>query len=289
MVTFRGEEALDAGGVGREFFHLLMAQLFSPNYGMFTVVNGNYYWFRTMGAEEMETYAMLGTVVALAAYNHILLPIRFPLLLYKKLLRKTIRLNDLAELEPDVARGLKELIMMKERGEDLASVMMTFTVMVDNFGTNEERELVENGANLDVSNDNVEQYVHEALEWYVNRSVHPQFEAFQKGFHRLFGWDRIKMFAPDELDLLLSGEVVLEWADLRKNARYVDGYRADSKSIELFWVVFEDKAKLLRFLYNRYRSRRDRRTFKCRDNNSEIDGYIEATRLTYVLLDVGIA
>jgi hypothetical protein len=39
MVSFPGEEGLDAGGISREFFHLLTARLFSPDYGMFKVLN----------------------------------------------------------------------------------------------------------------------------------------------------------------------------------------------------------------------------------------------------------
>jgi hypothetical protein len=252
MVTFQGEEAVDAGGVGREFFHLLMSQLFSPNYGMFTVVNGNYYWFRSMQSEELGAYTMLGTVVALAAYNQILLPIRFPLFLYKKLLGKPIRLNDLEEIEPDTVRGLKDLLQMKERGEDLATVMLTFTLVRDNFGTPQEIELVGGGANIEVTNDNVEEYVRECFEWHAHRSVRPQFEAFQRGLGRLFSEDRIRMFAPDELDLLFSGEEVLEWEELKNNARYLDGYRSKSRAVVLFWEVFyemsnENKRKFLQF------------------------------------------
>jgi hypothetical protein len=250
MVTFQGEEALDAGGVGREFFHLLTSQLFSPDYGMFAVVNGNHYWFTPTRVEELDVYTMLGTVVALAAYNHILLTIRFPLLLYKKLLGKTIGLNDLEELDTERVRGLRDLLKMKERGEDVASVMLTFTVMVENFGANDLVELVPNGSNLDVSNDNVEKYVYESVQWYAHRSVQSQFEAFQRGFNRLFAQSRIEMFAPDELDLLLSGEEVLEWAELRKNAKYIDGYRSNSPAVRYFWDVFndlsnEDKVKFL--------------------------------------------
>ena len=36
-VTFAGEEGYDAGGVKKELFLLLMKELLSPNYGMFTV------------------------------------------------------------------------------------------------------------------------------------------------------------------------------------------------------------------------------------------------------------
>ena len=60
------------------------------------------------------------------------------------------------------------------------------------------------------------------------------------------------MFAPDELDILVSGEEVLDWEELQKNAKYKDGYSANSKVIKWFWEIFntyspEMKCKFLLF------------------------------------------
>lgn len=35
-VSFKGEQGIDEGGVKKEFFMLLIKELFDPNYGMFT-------------------------------------------------------------------------------------------------------------------------------------------------------------------------------------------------------------------------------------------------------------
>ena len=45
MVTFRGEKGVDAGGVSREFFQLITEDLFSPDYGMFILLDNKFYWF----------------------------------------------------------------------------------------------------------------------------------------------------------------------------------------------------------------------------------------------------
>jgi hypothetical protein len=42
-VSFVEEEGIDAGGLRREYFQLLMDKLFSPDYGMFRVVANKYY------------------------------------------------------------------------------------------------------------------------------------------------------------------------------------------------------------------------------------------------------
>lgn len=46
QVIFDGEEAVDAGGVTKEFFLLLLKELMDPAYGMFTHYNdSNLLWF----------------------------------------------------------------------------------------------------------------------------------------------------------------------------------------------------------------------------------------------------
>lgn len=45
-VIFDGEEAVDAGGVTKEFFLLLLKELLNPIYGMFTYYqDSNLLWF----------------------------------------------------------------------------------------------------------------------------------------------------------------------------------------------------------------------------------------------------
>lgn len=48
------EEGVDQGGVSREFFQLLVGQLFSPDYGMFLEVDESHVnWFNTASLESL--------------------------------------------------------------------------------------------------------------------------------------------------------------------------------------------------------------------------------------------
>ncbi|KAK8888649.1 Ubiquitin-protein ligase E3A [Tritrichomonas musculus] len=256
MVSFIGEEALDAGGVSREYFQLLTEQLFSPDYGMFVFVkNKQYYWFShfydDVGVLPIQ-YKILGTVVALAVYNGIILPIRFPLLLYKKILGKKITLTDLQEVDPEWAKSMHDMLDMKRKGQDVADLYLNFTITVDKFGAPIEIPLCPNGENIDVTNYNVEEYVNSLVDWKANKSVQVQFDAFAIGFKKLFNGQIFQFFAPDELDTLVSGEEILEWEELQKNAKYKDGYHANSKVVKWFWEIFnsyssEMKRKFLLF------------------------------------------
>ena len=250
MVTFAGEDGVDAGGVTREYFNLLIEKLFSPEYGMFRLID-KYYWFNPANLEAPILFRTLGVIVSLAVYNNTILPIRFPLLLYKKLLEKKITLTDIAELEPTVVKSIKSLIEMKENGQDVADTMLTFTASIERFGEVVSVPIKPGGESIDVTNDNIHEYARAYVSWFANDSIGPQFRAFADGFHRLLKPDDIKLLTPDELDTLVSGEEVLEWDELEKNAKYEE-YRPNSRAVKWFWEIFrsfsnDEKKKFLFF------------------------------------------
>jgi E3 ubiquitin-protein ligase HERC4 len=104
-VVFTGEEAVDAGGVRKEFFILLMRELLNPKYGMFySYPETNVVWFSESSFEENTMYFLVGTICGLAIYNFTIIDLPFPLAMYKKLLAEAIGLNDLKELSPTLVK-----------------------------------------------------------------------------------------------------------------------------------------------------------------------------------------
>ena len=56
-----------------------------------------------------------------------------------------------------------------------------------------------------------------------------QFEAFAKGFMMLCGGPAIHLFSATELERLVCGNPILDFAALQANARYDGGYHAEHK------------------------------------------------------------
>jgi len=112
-VEFTGEEAVDEGGVMREFFRLLVSELFAPDAGLFYEVEGSRrLWFcPILGAgRQLEDYWMVGVIVALAVYNnHPGLDLPLPSALFKKLKEQPTSPEDLAQLFPSHARSLEAI------------------------------------------------------------------------------------------------------------------------------------------------------------------------------------
>ncbi|EHY57923.1 hypothetical protein ABEF92_001502 [Exophiala dermatitidis] len=107
-----GEDGLDHGGVQQEFFRVVFAEAFRPEYGMFTVdARTRMTWFQPGSFEPLYRFEALGVLMSIAVYNGITLPITFPLAFYRKLLGLKVKtLEHIADGWPDLARGLQALL-----------------------------------------------------------------------------------------------------------------------------------------------------------------------------------
>ncbi|CAF1636563.1 unnamed protein product, partial [Didymodactylos carnosus] len=60
-VTFIGEVGLDMGGLTKEWFLLIIRNIFLPDYGMFTYnESSNVYWFNAAAVNNVKEYNLIG-------------------------------------------------------------------------------------------------------------------------------------------------------------------------------------------------------------------------------------
>ena len=60
-VSFIGEPGLDMGGLTKEWFLLLIREIFHPNYGMFVYhPHSRCYWFSTERENNLREYNLIG-------------------------------------------------------------------------------------------------------------------------------------------------------------------------------------------------------------------------------------
>ena len=70
-VSFVGEPGLDMGGLTKEWFQMLVKQIFEPDYGMFVYhPHSRCYWFSVSGSSSnLREYNLIGVLMGLAVYN----------------------------------------------------------------------------------------------------------------------------------------------------------------------------------------------------------------------------
>uniref|UniRef100_A0A8C3AVV7 HECT and RLD domain containing E3 ubiquitin protein ligase 4 n=1 Tax=Cyclopterus lumpus TaxID=8103 RepID=A0A8C3AVV7_CYCLU len=252
-VIFVGEEAVDAGGVRKELFLLIMKELLDPKYGMFRYYEeSRLIWFSNKTFEDIDLFNLIGVICGLAIYNLTIVELNFPVALYKKLLKRKPTLDDLKELMPDVGRSLQQLLDYTE--DDLEETFcLNFTITEENYGAIEVLELVRNGEDITVDKSNRQDFVYAYVDYVFNTSVAPLFECFYAGFHKVCGGKVLELFQPNELQAMVIGNTNYDWTELEKSTEYKGEYWTDHPTIRLFWEVFhrlplEEKKQFLLFL-----------------------------------------
>ena len=251
-VKFKNEQGVDEGGVRKEFFILLIRQIFDPNYGMFSYnKKTRLYWFNHYSFEPKIKYELIGIIFGLAIYNNIILDVKFPITVYRKLLGLKPTLEDMKECDPELYKNLKFLKETKDENlkEDLDT---DFTVVDDKFGEKVVYNLKPDGDKIQVDINNKDEYVDLYLDWYFNISIKEVFTSFERGFYRVFSRDLSKILGPEELELIICGTQILDFNELKRVCKYEE-YKKDSQTIKDFWEVLltfneEEKKKFLSFV-----------------------------------------
>ena len=231
-VTFAGEQGVDAGGVTKEFFQLIIKQIFDPAYSMFNYnEETRTFWFNQDTFEPRIKFELIGFIIGLALYNTVILDIHFPRVVYKKLLGMEWTFDDLIEYSPAIAKSL-EFILNYEK-EDLKDLLeCTFTIDVESYGKQEQVDLIPGGSSVYVTQKNKHEYVHKYMEWMFDKSVEPLFTAFKKGFYKLYSGEFTTNCDPEELQLMICGSPVLDFHELEKITQYDGGYDKNSPTVK---------------------------------------------------------
>lgn len=192
-VKFENEQGVDEGGVRKEFFMLLVRQLFDANYGMFSYNDKlHLFWFNLFSFEPNIKYEFIGIILGLALFNNVILDIKFPIVVYKKLLDYPLQFEDIKECDPDLYHTLSYL--KNTNDENLKEILnVNFTVTVDKFGEKIEISLKEHGEEIFVDNNNKDEYIELYLDWYFNKSIEKFFEYFKTGFYRVCNKEHAKV------------------------------------------------------------------------------------------------
>jgi len=252
-IRFHGEEGIDAGGVSREWFAAMSRQMFNPDYALFRPVASDRTTFHPnenseVNGEHLMFFKFIGRIIGKALYENRLLDCHFSRAVYRKLLSKSVSLKDMESLD---LQDYKALVWMLENSID-GILYHTFAYSYDRFGETQTKDLIPNGRNIDVTDENKQEYVQKVVEFRLIGSVEEQLDKFLEGFHEIIPTELVSMFNEQELELLISGLPDIDVDDWKNNTEY-HNYQPTSPQIQWFWRAIksfdkEEKAKLLQFV-----------------------------------------
>ena len=261
------EFAADYGGVSQEFLRLAVKELFNPDYGIMTIdPRSQMSWFDPKSLEPLYKYELLGLLLGIGVYNGFTLPVNFPIVLYRKLCQLEAtegrHFSLIADGWPDLHKAFKALLDSKEEVSE--TIMRTYVFSfetidgrsadVDMSRVHHHQWSARDAALLSVNtsedaplvtNENRREYVANYFYWLIDRSIRPQYLAFERGFTTMISREQLKIISPTDLQTVLEGSKTSDLDQLERVASY-DGYNGDEQIIIWFWEVFKELDEAMR-------------------------------------------
>ncbi|XP_045600772.2 ubiquitin-protein ligase E3C [Procambarus clarkii] len=252
------EVGIDGGGIFREFLSELLKTAFDPTRGFFLLTRENTLYPNPGAhhiAEDYQThYYFIGRMLGKALYENLLVEVPLAGYFVSKLLGRSsssVEFHHLDSLDPELCRNL---LYLKTYQGDVQDLGLDFTVLNSDLGQNTIEELIPNGSNVAVTNENRIEYIYRMADYKLNKQIAKQSQAFKKGVADVVPLEWLQMFDWRELQMLISGaSVPIDIVDLMDNTRYGGTYNAEHPTIQIFWQVLRgfdetQKRQLLKFV-----------------------------------------
>lgn len=250
-IIFPGEEGLDYGGVAREWFFLLSHEVLNPMYCLFEYAGKDNYCLQINPAsyinpDHLKYFKFIGRFIAMALFHSKFIDTGFSLPFYKRILNKPLTLKDLESIDPEFYNSL---IWIKDNNIEECGLEMFFSVDKEILGEITTHELKPGGGDIQVTEENKEEYVRMVAEWRLSRGVEEQTQAFFEGFNEVLPQQYLQYFDAKELEVMLCGMQEIDLGDWQRNTIYRH-YARSSKQIVWFWQFVKemDNEKRMRLL-----------------------------------------
>jgi len=260
-IQFVGEEGVDAGGLRREWFHLISKMLLDPDSGLWMCCGGNQMNLQIHPSsalyceDDLLLFRFLGRVLGKALFDQQLISGHMVQYLYKHLLGWPITFADLEYLDPVFYKSLNALMEM----EDVEYACLDFTTSEETMGVVNTINLIPDGENVDVTQDNLVEYLESVLQYRLVKRVKNQMKELLLGFTEVIPESLLTIFDFQELELLMCGLPNIDVDDWMNNTCYSGLYNNSQKQVDLheacqwFWEVVremneERRARLLQFV-----------------------------------------
>lgn len=151
--------------------------------------------------EHLVWLRFIGRVIGKAIYDGRLLDAYFTRSMYKHILGRPVDYRDMESIDPEYYNSL---VWMLEN--DITDVLdQTFAVETEFFGEMQVIDLIPDGRNVMVTQENKVEFVKLVTELKLTKSIETQINSFLKGFYEIVPKDLIQLFSDSELELLISG------------------------------------------------------------------------------------
>ncbi|KAK6741412.1 hypothetical protein RB195_009332 [Necator americanus] len=236
------EAGIDQDGVFKEFLELTIKQVFDPALNLFhSTAAGVLYPSSTSSVHEdhLALFQFVGRILAKAVYEGIVVDVQLAPVLLAAMLggRRLCAFDELSQLDPELYRNLT---FVKKYNGDVSDLSLTFSIDEDFMGKINTVDLIPGGRTIQVTNENKIDYVHRMAHHRVFSQTKQQCRAFVAGAQSVLNPAWLFLFAPHELQFIISGYTSdIDMADLKKHVQYYGGFHGSHRLIKWLWEIVE--------------------------------------------------
>lgn len=234
QINFIGEIAQDAGGLTKEWLNLLTKELLSSQFNLFKLTNTSDPGYTIVpNSFDPELYQLVGRVIGKALFENI--PINFPLnkMLYKYILDHPVTSEDIQYIDKDLYNAMT--FMLKN---PIEGVFFEAFAIVDANGA--VTDLIPNGRDTIVNDENKEIYVNLRVEYEIDTSIMHSVKWIKDGIFAVFNSTMIAELSPEELEFILCGNPIINVTEWHSSTIYRGEFNNNHQVIRWFWEVLEE-------------------------------------------------
>ncbi|ERN04907.1 E3 ubiquitin-protein ligase UPL4 isoform X1 [Amborella trichopoda] len=199
-------------------------------------------------SEVIKKFTLLGQIVAKALEDGRLLDLPFSRAFYKLILGEDLDLYDIQLFDAEFGKTLQEMKAIVDRKRYLESVPCRNKRLISSLSFRDTKiedlcldftvpgysdYILKIGPQYkQVNIYNLDEYVSSMVDATVGSGISRQVEAFKSGFNQILPLEYLKIFAEDELERLLCGEINIWQSDnLLDEIKFDHGYTASSPPV----------------------------------------------------------
>ncbi|KAL4482579.1 hypothetical protein ABPG72_005822 [Tetrahymena utriculariae] len=261
-IQFKEEDGIDYGGLTREWLALLSKEVFNPDYGLFQL-SANKRSIQPsplsmLIPDHLNHFLFLGRLVGKSLVENWHFDINFCRSFLKHMLsnkyinqnnlnkkcftklEKNLYVKDLEDIDPELSRNLMWMLE-----NDVDDLMYDFSYVENILGCQRTIDLIKDGQNVAVTEENKKQYVKKFCIVKMINNVEKQAKAFITGLEQIIPREALELFNVQELGLHLTGMPTVDIDDMKKNTQY-QYYTENNRVIKWFWEVLQEENEIIR-------------------------------------------
>ncbi|CAF4972068.1 unnamed protein product, partial [Rotaria sp. Silwood1] len=218
-IIFDDEEGQDADDILNEWYSIISNSILDPNHGLFMKTTGDHITYMPnplsyYNKNYLEYFKFIGHFIGKIIFDKKYMNCYFTHTFYKYIIDKPIDYTDMKLIDLEF---YKKLVRLLENDIQQLGLNLTFSLDVNEFGVNKTIELIENGSNIKVTNENKSEYIRFVCQENITGSIKQQINSFLEGFYEIIPKNLISIFNEQELQLLISDLPHVDVEDLKPN------------------------------------------------------------------------